>query len=70
VARPPAGIPARGEAVWSAADRSNRARWCPTLLALVLAVGAGYGFARFRFFGRDLLAVSVLFSQLLPARWC
>ena len=38
-----------------------------TLLALVLAIGAGYGFARFTFFGRDLLAVSVLFSQLLPS---
>ena len=38
-----------------------------TLLALVLAVGAGYGFARFRFFGREALAVSVLFSQLLPS---
>jgi ABC-type glycerol-3-phosphate transport system permease component len=38
-----------------------------TLLALVLAIGAGYGFARFRFFGRDALAVSVLFSQLLPS---
>ncbi|MBV9354905.1 MAG: carbohydrate ABC transporter permease [Chloroflexi bacterium] len=38
-----------------------------TLLALVLAIGAGYGFARFQFFGRDLLAVSVLFSQLLPS---
>jgi ABC-type glycerol-3-phosphate transport system permease component len=38
-----------------------------TLLALVLAIGAGYGFARFRFFGREALAVSVLFSQLLPA---
>jgi ABC-type glycerol-3-phosphate transport system permease component len=38
-----------------------------TLLALVLAVGAGYGFARFRFFGREALAISVLFSQLLPS---
>jgi ABC-type glycerol-3-phosphate transport system permease component len=38
-----------------------------TLLALVLAIGAGYGFARFRFFGREALAISVLFSQLLPA---
>jgi ABC-type glycerol-3-phosphate transport system permease component len=38
-----------------------------TLLALVLAIGAGYGFARFRFFGRDALAISVLFSQLLPS---
>jgi ABC-type glycerol-3-phosphate transport system permease component len=38
-----------------------------TLLALILAIGAGYGFARFRFFGRDALAVSVLFSQLLPS---
>jgi ABC-type glycerol-3-phosphate transport system permease component len=38
-----------------------------TLLALVLAIGAGYGFARFRFFGREALAVSILFSQLLPA---
>jgi ABC-type glycerol-3-phosphate transport system permease component len=38
-----------------------------TLLALVLAVGAGYGFARFRFFGREALALSVLFSQLLPS---
>ena len=26
-----------------------------------------YGFARFRFFGREALAVSVLFSQLLPS---
>ncbi len=38
-----------------------------TLIALALAVGAGYGFARFQFFGRDMLAVSVLFSQLLPS---
>jgi len=38
-----------------------------TLIALALAVGAGYGFARFQFFGRDVLAVSVLFSQLLPS---
>lgn len=38
-----------------------------TLLALILATGAGYGFARFRFFGREALAVSVLFSQLLPS---
>ena len=38
-----------------------------TLLALVLAIGAGYGFARFRFFGREALALSVLFSQLLPS---
>jgi ABC-type glycerol-3-phosphate transport system permease component len=38
-----------------------------TLLALILAIGAGYGFARFRFFGREALAVSVLFSQLLPS---
>lgn len=37
-----------------------------TLLALVLAINAGYGFARFRFFGRDTLAVSVLLSQMLP----
>ena len=38
-----------------------------TLLALILAIGAGYGFARFRFFGREALAISVLFSQLLPS---
>lgn len=37
-----------------------------TALALALGATAGYGFARFRFFGRDALAVSVLFSQLLP----
>jgi ABC-type glycerol-3-phosphate transport system permease component len=38
-----------------------------TALALIIAVNAGYGFARFRFFGRDALAISVLLSQMLPS---
>jgi len=37
-----------------------------TLLALLLGVSAGYGFARFRFLGHDALGISVLFSQMLP----
>ncbi len=38
-----------------------------TLLALVLGINAGYGFARFRFLGREVLALSVLVSQMLPS---
>jgi ABC-type glycerol-3-phosphate transport system permease component len=38
-----------------------------TLLALLLGINAGYGFARFRFFGREALALSVLVSQMLPS---
>lgn len=38
-----------------------------TLLALLLGINAGYGFARFRFFGREALAMSVLISQMLPS---
>jgi multiple sugar transport system permease protein len=37
-----------------------------TALALMLGISAGYGFARFRFRGREVLAISVLFSQMLP----
>jgi len=37
-----------------------------TLLALLFGVSAGYGFARFRFLGHNALAISVLFSQMLP----
>jgi ABC-type glycerol-3-phosphate transport system permease component len=33
----------------------------------VLGINAGYGFARFRFFGREVLALSVLVSQMLPS---
>ncbi len=38
-----------------------------TSLALVIAVVAGYGFARFRFRGRDVLLNGVLSSQMIPA---
>ncbi len=37
-----------------------------TALALVLAVLASYGFARFRFRGRRVLQASILVGQLLP----
>lgn len=37
-----------------------------TSLALFLGVSSGYGFARFRFRGRDAFGISVLFSQMLP----
>lgn len=37
-----------------------------TALALVLAIGAAYGFARFRFAGKRVLQSAILVSQLLP----
>lgn len=38
-----------------------------TIVSIALAVFAGYGFARSRFRGRDVIAISILFSQMLPA---
>ncbi len=37
-----------------------------TSIALILAILAAYGFARFRFRGRNALQASILISQLLP----
>jgi ABC-type glycerol-3-phosphate transport system permease component len=37
-----------------------------TLVALVIAILGGYGFARFRFRGRNVLLTSVLSSQMIP----
>ncbi len=37
-----------------------------TLIALLLAIGAAYGFARFRFRGRRMLQASILAAQMLP----
>lgn len=37
------------------------------LLTLMLALPAGYGFARFRFKGSSLMSTSLLFGQMLPA---
>lgn len=37
-----------------------------TAIALLLAILAAYGFARFRFRGRRMLLASILISQLLP----
>lgn len=55
------------EDIAAAAVNSAAIAVLTTLLSLTLAIGAGYGFARFRFFGRDALAISVLFSQMLPS---
>jgi ABC-type sugar transport system, permease component len=37
------------------------------LITLLLALPAGYGFARYRFTGAGLLSTSLLFGQMLPA---
>jgi len=37
-----------------------------TCLVIILAVNAAYGFARFRFKGKEFFFLSVLFSQMLP----
>ncbi len=37
-----------------------------TLFALAFAIGAGYGFARFQFKGKEFWSLFVLFSQMLP----
>jgi len=37
-----------------------------TLISLTLAVFGGYGFARFRFKGKNAMSIVILFSQMLP----
>jgi ABC-type glycerol-3-phosphate transport system permease component len=39
---------------------------CATAISIVLAALAAYGFARFRFRGRNAMHASILISQLLP----
>lgn len=39
---------------------------CTTLISIILAILAGYGFARFRFSGKNILSIFVLLSQMLP----